>query len=110
MLIVQPSGLTAPLAVRIEVGQGCHVLALFGVVRLVVLVEVAVESASGFESGRMTWRGRMNVFMRHNAKTIAASVLSQRLGKKSRAVFALFAAPVAHVEIAIYRERVLFEK
>ena len=58
VLTLQPSGLTAPLGVRIEVGQGCHVLAVFGVVRLVVLVEVAVESASGFESGRMTWRGR----------------------------------------------------
>ena len=46
VLTVQPRGLTAPLGVRIEVGQGCHAIAVFGVVRLVVLVEVAVESAS----------------------------------------------------------------
>ena len=60
-----------------QVGQGCHVLSVFGVVRLVVLVKVVVESASGFESGRTTWHGRMNAFMWHNAKRIAASVLSQ---------------------------------
>ena len=43
-------------------------------------------------------------------KDCGSSLESNGAVKKSRAVFALFAAPVAHVEIAIVREGTLLKK